>query len=226
MSDLFTGFSKETFQFFADLAKNNSKEWFDINRSVYEKEVKNKIKSFCISLVPTMSKIDSEFELTPSRCISRINRDTRFSKDKSPYKTHVWITFMHPVKCEEWKDYPGFFIEFNASRMLVGMGMYQPNRKIMDDIRDHISYKSDEFQKETSKLLKKGYHVFGEEYKKQLKNDLPEYFQQWYHRKGISVLKELPYTDSVYSAKILEEVTNEFKSLEWFYNFLKESQPN
>lgn len=225
MKYTFTGFTSETIRFFKDLEINNNKEWFDANRKIYEINVRGKMKELCEALAPAMKNIDMDFDLRSQRCISRINRDIRFSKDKSPYKTHLWLAFMHPVKSEEWVSYPGFFLEFNAHAYTIGMGMYQPKKTVMDDIRDHIGYLSEEFKLETEKLLANGYKIGGEEYKRTIKNNLPEYFQPWYNRKGIFVSKQSLIGDEIFSSKFQEILETEFLSLEWFYNFLKQSQP-
>lgn len=226
MSNQFTGFTKQTLQFFKDLEVNNTKEWFDENRKTYEKEVRDRMKELCIAMTPAMKSIDVDFELRPHRCISRINRDIRFSKDKSPYKTHMWLAFSIPVSSEEWSNYPGYFLELNANQYVYGMGIYQPKRFVMDDIRDHISYRASEFEEITQKtVFDRGFLVGGEEYKRPIKNDLGEYFQQWYHRKGIFVSKACPIGDEVFSNEFQKKMEEDYKALEWLYNFFKESQP-
>lgn len=223
---LFKGFTQKTFQFFKDLELNNTKEWFDENRKLYEVEVRDRFKELAIALAPAMKSIDVDFELRPHRCVSRINRDTRFSKNKDPYKTHLWMTFMQPATAADWVNYPGFFLELNGYQYVYGMGMYQPKRHVIDDIRDHISYRASEFQEMTQKtVLDRGFSVGGEEYKRPIKNELAEYFQQWYHRKGIFVSKSCPIGEEVFLGDFQKKIQEDFQALEWFYNFLKESQP-
>lgn len=226
MSNQFTGFTKQTIQFFKDLEVNNTKEWFDENRKTYENEVRDRMKELCVAMTPAMKSIDVDFELRPHRCISRINRDTRFSKDKSPYKTHMWMSFMQTATAADWVNFPGFFLELSGSQYVYGTGMYAPKRFVMDDIRDHISYRASEFREMTQKtVLDRGFSVGGEEYKRPIKNDLEEYFQQWYHRKGIFVIKTCPIGDEVFSNDFQKKLEADYKALEWLYNFLKESQP-
>ena len=183
------------------------------------------MKELCEAMSPIMKTIDIDFDVSPQRCISRINRDIRFSKDKSPYKTHLWLAFMYPVKSQNWVNYPGFFLELNADGCTFGMGMYQPQKAIMDDIRDHMSYISDEFETETQKIIANGYELGGEEYKRTIKNNLSEYFQPWYNRKGLFVSKKILKDEFLLSSKFQQILETEFLSLTWFYNFLKQSQP-
>lgn len=222
----FKGFTPATFQFFKDLEMNNNKEWFDKNRKIYETEVRDRFKELCVSLIPAMRSIDPTFELRPHRCISRINRDIRFSADKSPYKTHLWMTFMIPSTSDQWISLPGFFLELGAKEYMYGMGIYQPKRTVMDDFRDHMAYRSKEFQEVTQKMVfERGFVVGGEEYKRPIKNDLDEYFQQWYHRKGIYAYKTCPVGQEAYSKEFQERIQEDFLALEWLYNFMKQSIP-
>lgn len=95
--ETFKGFTPETFRFFNDLKENNYKEWFDEHKYIYEKEVLNPLKALVTTLSPVMYNIDPSFELRPHRCLSRIYRDIRFSKNKDPYKDFMWMAFQIPV---------------------------------------------------------------------------------------------------------------------------------
>lgn len=216
----FKGFTKETFQFLKDLEDNNYKEWFEEHRSIYEEELLSPFKALVVALSPSMYNIDKRFELRPYRVLSRIYRDTRFSKDKTPYKTHMWMSFEQPVK--EWFNFPGFFFELNSTGYFLGMGLFQPKKKTLDDIRDRIAYNITDFESETKKILSLGFNIGGEQYKRPLKNDLPEYFQQWVQRKAFYVQLNKPLGKEVYSADFANILQNYFESLTWLYNFMKD----
>ena len=80
-------FNSDYVQFFKELSQNNHKDWFDINRSRYEKNIKLPFKEFTQLAIDTIALIDPVFnQLLAKDCIFRINRDVRFSKDKQPYK--------------------------------------------------------------------------------------------------------------------------------------------
>lgn len=220
---LFSGFTPETFQFFKDLKENNYKEWFDANKHIYENEILNPLKAFFAALSPTMHNIDAGFEMRAHRAMSRIYRDVRFSKNKEPYKDFMWLVFQLPVTREEWKDYPCYFLELRADGYTLGLGLFQPKKKVMDNFRDEISYDADEFQRVTqATVLDRGYTVNGEEYKRPIASDLPEYFQQWIQRKGIWVEKSRPVGEELFSPEFANQVKDDFIALEWLYNFMKE----
>lgn len=220
----FNGFTPQTFQFFRDLKENNYKEWFDAHKPVYESEVLNPMKQLFLAMAPAMSTIDPMFEMRPHRAVSRIYRDIRFSKDKTPYRDCMWFVFQKPVSREEWKDYPGYFLEVSGATYTLGMGLFQPKKKVMDSFRDALLYAPEEFQEHTQKdILDRGYVVKGEEYKRPIPNELPDYFQPWFNRKGIWVEKVTPLGDELYSPAFAHQLVEDFKAMEWFYGFLKET---
>jgi uncharacterized protein (TIGR02453 family) len=224
---LFKGFTPDTFRFFNDLKENNYKEWFDAHKHIYEKELLEPLKALVTTLSPAMYNIDPAFELRPHRCLSRIYRDIRFSKNKDPYKNFMWLAFQIPVTNEVWKDYPGYFLEINAEEYTLGLGLFQPKKKVMDTYRAEIAFDAGEFQRVTQEtVLNRGYVVEGEEYKRPIPNELPDYFQQWIHRKGVWVSKTRPVGDELFSAGFAGIMKEDFTAMEWLYNFLKECAIN
>jgi len=221
---IFNGFTPKTFRFFNDLKENNYKEWFDANKQVYEEEVLNPLKALFMALSPAMHNIDAGFEMRPHRAMSRIYRDIRFSKNKEPYKDFMWMVYQLPVTRDEWKDHPGYFLELRGDSYTLGLGLFQPKKKVMDAFRDEISYDAEEFRKVTQEtVLDRGYTVCGEEYKRPLPSDLPDYFQPWIQRKGIWVEKVKPIGEELFSPDFVSLVKDDFKALEWLYNFMKEA---
>lgn len=216
----FNGFTPATIQFFKDLQDNNYKEWFEEHRSVYDNELVKPFKELISTLTPTMYNIDSQFELRPHRVLSRIYRDVRFSKNKDPYKTCLWMSFQIPTP--DWVNIPGFFMELNAETYFYGMGLFAPKKKTMDALRDSIAYDAKEFQAQTQKILDRGFVIYGDEYKRPIPNELSEYFQPWVQRKNLYVGKNIPINEDVFSPKFAEIIREDYESLVWLYDFLKD----
>jgi uncharacterized protein (TIGR02453 family) len=104
-------FGRETFQFFRELGRNNNKPWMDANRERYQSDVVQPFRRLLEQLAPAALKLDSRFD-TSGRTgpnFSRINRDIRFAKDKTPYKTQMYLKFSvpAPVKRETGQLYVG-----------------------------------------------------------------------------------------------------------------------
>ena len=124
MASLFPGFSSESFAFFRDLSRNNNKGWFDQNRARYEKHVSGAFRVLLETLTPFLLKLNPQFE-TSGRTngnFSRINRDIRFSKDKSPYKSNYYL-FVYDRRHD--RGHAGrLYVGLSADCLTVGFSIY------------------------------------------------------------------------------------------------------
>src|SRR5688572_9652097 len=115
-------FSPEFVKFFKNLAKNNSTVWFNENRKTYEAEVKKPFAAFIDELIKKVQKIDPAIKIKASDAIMRINKDIRFSKDKTPYNTYV--AAIVSVTGRKSKEYPGMYLQLGADKIMVFGGAY------------------------------------------------------------------------------------------------------
>jgi len=218
-NEKFTGFTKETFDFFAGLKENNHKPWFEEHKPVYEREVLQPLKALVLAMTPAMYSIDSQMDFRSKRIISRIYRDIRFSNDKTPYKTNMWITFQRVV--QNWENFPGFYMEICADSYQYGMGLYLAKKNIMDEYRSKMEYETEHFRRTTEDLITKHNFVLGgDEYKRPINNLLPDYFQTWYQRKSIYLYKVCPIGNELFNEGFAKHLSDEFASLQPFYDFL------
>lgn len=131
--------------FFKELGANNNKEWFDANRKRYEKEVKKPFERFVGDLIAEMRKNEPELLCEPKDCIFRINRDIRFSKDKTPYK--VQVSALIAPRGRKHMDYPGLYLELTPEHIGIFGGLYMPDKSLLADVRDHIADHLEAFKK-------------------------------------------------------------------------------
>jgi len=215
----FTGFTQGTFDFFAGLKENNYKPWFEEHRSIYEKEVQQPLKALVLAMTPAMYSIDSQFNFQPNKIVSRIYRDIRFSTDKSPYKTNMWITFQRIVP--DWTGFPAFYMEISDEGYQYGMGLYMAKKNVMDEYRAKIEYEPEQFRQMTQNLIA-GHHFVlgGDEYKRPINNSLPYYFQTWYHRKSIYLYKICPVGKELFDEGFAQHLYKEFALLQPLYEFM------
>ncbi|MCI4330810.1 MAG: DUF2461 domain-containing protein [Thermoplasmata archaeon] len=145
-----SGFSSEFFRFLRELAKNNDRGWFNANKSRYLEQVQAPSLAFVRSVGPKLGKVSRHLLADPrpvGGSIMRIYRDTRFSKDKSPYRTSVGIHFMHEATREGAEHLPGFFLHLAPSESWVYAGMWQPEKAMLDQIRHSIVDRTPEWRK-------------------------------------------------------------------------------
>ena len=136
-------FSKDYIQFFEELEKNNNKEWFHNNKKRYEQFVKKPLKQFVTDVVVELQKLDSEIQIDPSKCIKRINRDIRFSKDKTPYKIH---SFVHIYKGDKMEPLTAIAFQIGAKDIGIMNGFYMIPKERLISIRDKIKADTKTFQ--------------------------------------------------------------------------------
>jgi uncharacterized protein (TIGR02453 family) len=140
----FTGFPKEGLRFFQQLKKNNNREWFTRHKADYERFVKVPMQSLVASLQPEFDAFAPEFDLNPKHAIFRIYRDVRFSKDKSPYKTHSAAHFVIPGKPKGLEG-SGYYLHIEPGEVFIGAGIYIPSSDQLKRIRKGIVEKSSAF---------------------------------------------------------------------------------
>ncbi len=138
----FSGFPREGIEFLKKLKKNNNREWFNKHKPEYEEFVKLPMQSFISSMEQPMAKIAPEIQVDPKRSMFRIYRDTRFSKNKAPYKTHVAAVFHMKG---HWEESAGYYVHIEPDGVYVGGGIYMPDSDMLKKIRRTISEKSNEF---------------------------------------------------------------------------------
>jgi len=120
--------------FFKELAANNNRDWYHENKSRYEKEVKKPFEAFVADLIIEMSKYEPEMKhLQAKDAIFRIFRDTRFSKDKTPYKLFS-SAVLSPLGKKDM-EMPGTYIQFGVGEIWIGGGSYMPNKDQIEKIR-------------------------------------------------------------------------------------------
>ena len=121
-------FGRTFFEFLEDLKANNNSEWFKANKERYIDEVRTPLQQFVLDFAPHLKKISPHFVADPrpvGGSIFRIYRDIRFSKDKTPYKTHAAAQFRH----KGGKDVhaPGFYLHLAPGEVFAGFGIWRPD---------------------------------------------------------------------------------------------------
>jgi len=136
-------FAKDFLDFFTELAGNNHKEWFDDNRRRYHTSVKEPFENFVGDLVMALQNIDPTIQPNPKDCIFRINKDIRFSKDKSPYKIDRSASLSKYGRRN--KEYPGYYVRLSPESCQIGGGAYFLKKENLLFLREKILFNSDEW---------------------------------------------------------------------------------
>lgn len=132
-------FTSETFKFLTQLKKNNNRDWFNKNKDRYEALVREPSLEFIESAAAPLKKISEHFVAIPKKMggsLMRVYRDTRFSKDKTPYKTNIGIHFRH----EFGKNVhaPGYYLHIAPGETFLGLGIWHPDSDALKKIRSYM----------------------------------------------------------------------------------------
>lgn len=137
-------FPQAGLNFLKNLKRNNDREWFQKHRPVYEESVKTPMLQLIDALAGEFKAFAPEILVTP-KCMFRIYRDTRFSKDKRPFKTHVAASFS--VRGLNRHEGAGFYFHIAPTELLIGGGIYRPVPDELRLVRDHIAANHEQLKK-------------------------------------------------------------------------------
>lgn len=135
----FNGFPKDFFAFFSELKDNNNRDWFAANKPRYVESVVTPMGEFIVDIAPHLKRISRFYRADPKPhggSMFRIYRDARFSKDKTPYKTHAACHFRHQSGRDAHA--PGFYVHIETDGIHFGGGIWSPPTKELNLIRDLI----------------------------------------------------------------------------------------
>lgn len=219
---MFTGFTDETIRFFLDLKFHNNSTYFHENHERYVAEVQHVFYDMIDALAPEMLKIDPRMEVRPHKCLSRIHRDTRFSRDKSPYRDHLWFLFRRASEPREKSLF--YYFELGPDRLGWGMGFWDENREALDIFRKRMKANPDGTMAllDSMELPERKLILGGSIHKKMIvPPEIPERLRRWYLAKDFYIWRENPDFRWVYSERILKEVRKDFRTMAPLYRLLR-----
>ena len=140
MQTTFSGFGAPFFDFFEELKHHNNRAWFQDHKAAYERDVVAQMLAFIEAMGPRLSEISEQYTAIAKKSggsMFRIYRDIRFSRDKTPYKTHAACQFRHVMGRDAHA--PGFYVHLEPDRIAVGGGIWQPPSRYLTRIRETIA---------------------------------------------------------------------------------------
>ncbi len=215
---IFEGFYPESFQFLLELSVNNNKSWFEMHREDYVRYLKQPFLALEETIRPFLLELDPRVRTGPL-ALSRIYRDTRFSKDKQPLRDHLWLGYKPPKT--RTSEFFSLFVSITPVSYNYGMGMYAPSPAFMQYIREKIlaapaSFLSivnqtslvSNFQFESESYVRTRYH-----------HENPE-IEQWLNRKGFFYLFSNDDCSKTMSPAFADEVLKGFTTLAPMYRWI------
>lgn len=221
MKSPFPGFPPEGLQFLRGIVRNNNREWFLPRKPVFEEKLKKPMLQLVDAVDTAMKRFAPDYVTEPNKAVYRFYRDTRFSKDKKPYKDHIAASFRHRFLGGEGGG-AGFYFHVSPKEVGIGGGVYMPAPETLLAIRTHMA----EFHREFETLLKARAvkRLFGDMQGEQLTR-LPKGFASDHpaadllRRKQFLLWTELP-GDLAATPELYKEIVARFEAMTPFLEFL------
>ncbi len=228
MSDKFGGFSPKAMTFLRGLTKNNRKEWFEEHRGEYEQFLKQPLAQLIEEVDVRLATSTPEIIGSPKKSSFRIHRDVRFSKDKSPYKTHVACWFFHRdaghgVGGDAAHGGAGFYFHMAPTGSFCGGGIWMPPRPALNKIRQSLADDQEGFEEI---VLSPGFkRRFGALDPEAMLTRMPRGFDPehpagtWLRHQSFTAGRELT-NDEIQSAKLPDTLGKHFAAMAPFIRWL------
>jgi len=186
--------------FFSELAANNTSPWFQANKKVYDEVVKRPFAEFVAEMIDRIRAFEPEIQIKPADAIMRINNDIRFSKDKTPYKTHMAANISIYGKRD--KGYPGFYFQLSHEAVTLYGGVYMVDNPTLHKIRQYIAENYPELAASASdhRFVSKYGKIQGESHKR-----IPAEFREAFQKEPLVANKQFYYSAELDSAVIPSE---------------------
>jgi len=214
---MFTGFTEDTFAFFMAIRFNNNRDFFHANHDWYMRSVREPFLALAEDVGDTIADIDPFVETRPNRVVSRINRDIRFSHDKSPYRDCMFLAFRRPG--EQRKSTMGLFFDMSDSGASYGAGFYADNMPLMNALRTQIRLDP---ENTAEQLDIADFTLVPNTIKRmQVPDDVPDGLKMWYPLRGFYVEKEIRDMELLKSPSLADELKAGYRRLEKMYGFIQ-----
>ena len=220
---MFQGFTDETFEFFMAIKFNNNVDFFHANHDWYLRAVRTPCLELAAALSDAVEAVDDDLERRPNRVVSRINRDIRFSRDKSPYRDNLWLAF-RPQNGPKGTVLT-LYADISADGANYGMGFYGDNRPMMNGFRREIQNRPEAFC-DLIEPLRDEFRLYLRSFKRmRLPEGLPAELHAWYPARSFYL--EHPVTDFnlIKSPALAEEVARGFSKLAPLYRYFTAIPP-
>lgn len=212
----FQGFLPDTFAFLLEIAFNNNKQFFEENRERYKQNVQRPLLELEEELAPAAKEIDPLLRTGRHAC-ARIYRDTRYTKNKDPYRDHLWIGYKRPGSLNS--EFFGIYFEITPVGYGYGMGCYAPRPDLMERLRRRMLADPGAFLEAIGPLLS-SFSLTGDSYKRPKVPDAPEELRPYINRKNISFEFASGDKDKAMTPGLALEVRDAMEKMTSFYRYM------
>lgn len=216
----FSGIKPEMIMLLAENRFNNSKIFYDEHKEKIKQGITKQLYALINDLTPLLSEIDPEMCLIPYKMISRVRRDTRYTRDKSLYRENVWVMFMRYKK--QWSHQPCMWFEITPNGMNWGVGIYDCKPIVMEYFRQKLDEKGEEFLKAVKSVEKVKAQPSFRLYKKDKSIGKDQRLKLYYNAKELYFASPFYTLESLFDGSVEEQLKKAIKAYTPMYKFLME----
>ncbi len=222
MGKHYEGIPEEMLNYFVGISLNNYREYFHRTHQEYEKYVREPLLLLAETLTPDALYVDPDMEQRPGSVISHINRDLRFSKDKTPYRDYMFLKF-RPASRSKWESHSLFYGISVESSSYGGDFYYHSHEEMLRARQLFVNQSEELLEILHDPEFSSRFRIFGENFKKlPVPENLPEELHDLYTKKYFYVEHNDPICEKVHSAQYAREIGDGFRVLKPFYEYMKQ----
>lgn len=214
----FTEFDDDTLLLLAENQFNDSKAYYETVKEKLKSKAIVPMRQLCADLSDKLFEIDNQMNLIPTKMVSRIRRDTRFSKNKNLYRSNVWAMFMRDKN--KWRYKPCMWFEFMPGGYDIGVGLFNCEPAMMEKYRETVLENPKEFRKAVKFALDAGAVPDCECYKKPKSGDIPKDLALYYNAKYIYFIRHSADLQPLFDGTVLDELEKTIDAFAPMYQFL------
>jgi len=219
MANNFEGFPREFTDFLYGLRYANTQNLLAENKVVYKQLISEPLLLLFFDLTEAALDVSETLITKPSRCVSSMYNDMRFSK-ATPLKEYMYIRFREPFRSD---NILGLYFDMGCTHYSYGIRIYKQTSAGMDLIRKSVLANREAFTRELSVLEDSGMEIIGHNYAKDRYLGETEVLKELLNKRNFCIPRELPIGESVFNGKLQDEIAHEFKKLKGIYALLKKS---
>ncbi|MBV9547613.1 MAG: DUF2461 domain-containing protein, partial [Chloroflexi bacterium] len=218
------GFKPQLLQFLSELSANNTRDWFQAHYTDYQAVLVQPAKEFVLAMGDVLPELRQDIRAEPKiyGSILPITRDTRFSKDKTPYKTHLDLWFWQPIDDAPSRECPGYYLRILPEALMLGAGMHRFSDQAQAAFRRAVQEPAhaEHLARTTRQLAESGYELAGETLKRAPNGN------DWQKYTGLHASQTFPVPDDFYSERLTQWCLEHYRRLaplqQWLVEILRE----
>lgn len=213
----YKGITGDALFLMADNRFRDSKEYYEEHKEQIKASMTVPMRQLAEIIGTELLAVDPLMNTVPSKMVSRVRRDTRFTRDKSLYRENMWIMFMRPK--QDWHCYPCMWFEVTPREYSLGVGFFGNEPRLMELFRKALRENPSDFLKAAEKCKKAGAKLSADKYKRSYA-DCPEGLGEYYNCKELYFIAFSEKLDDLEDNRIVETMRKTYKAFAPMYKFL------